>query len=167
MSYPESFVSIFARNCSVRRIEADAAREFMQNNHRYGWSRCRYCYGLFISRKGGGALDRSGNEEYPVGSMVAVSCFSNARRWDKQGRTVLSYEWVRYASLQGIRVQGGMGKMLRKFIEDLDPDDIMSYAPQQNGDEGSVYEMLGFKLEGEKEFESGKSLKFRLKLKDY
>ena len=80
---------------------------------------------------------------------------------------MLSYEWVRFASLKGVRVQGGMSKMLRQFIDDLDPDDIMSYAPLQNGDEGSVYEMLGFQLEGEKEFERGKSLKFRLKLKEY
>lgn len=167
MSYPSSFRSIFARNCEVRRISADIARDFMERHHRYGFSKCKYCYGIFIVRKGGGALDSCGAEGFPIGSMVAVSCFSNARRWKKGEREILSYEWVRYACMEGTRVQGGMGKMLQAFIEELKPDDIMSYAPVINGDEGGVYETLGFRLEGEKEFEGGKSLKYRLKITDY
>lgn len=167
MSYPSSFVSVFARNCQVRRITADVAREFLVQHHRFAWSRCKYCYGLFIAKKGGGALDQSGNEAYPIGSMVAVSCFSNARRWNKDGRDILSYEWVRFASLQGVRVQGGMSKMLQHFIDEVHPDDIMSYAPVVKGDEGSAYELLGFKEEGIKEFQGGKSLKYRLKLTEY
>lgn len=167
MSYPSVFQSIFARNCKVEKISADMAREFLSQNHRYGWSKCRFCYGLFVARKGGGTLDRCGNENFPVGCLVAVACFSNARRWDKAGETICSYEWVRYASLAGTRVQGGMGKLLDAFISEVHPDDIMSYAPQHNGDEGGVYELLGFKIDGEKNFEEGKSIKYRLKLKDY
>lgn len=167
MSYPSTFHSIFARNCKVEKINAAIAREFLDAHHRYGFSKCKHCYGLFVARNGGGRLDRSGGELFPIGCMVAVACFSNARKWDKGGRTVMSYEWVRYASLEGTRVQGGMGKMLDAFIEEVHPDDIMTYAPLQDGTEGGVYELLGFKAEGEKEFEGGKSMKFRLKLTDY
>ncbi len=167
MSYPSTFHSIFARNCRVERIPQDVAKAFMLANHRFGWSRCKYSYGLFISRKGGGALDKSGGEQFPIGTLVAVSCFSNARRWNKDGAEVCSYEWVRFASLTGTRVQGGMGKLLDAFIEDIHPDDVMSYAPQINGDEGSAYELLGFRSEGEKVFPNGRSVKYRLKLKEY
>lgn len=167
MSYPSQFHSLFARNCQVKRITADVARAFLEANHRFGWSRCKYCYGLFICKKGGGALDACGNDAYPIGTMIAVATFSNARRWDKDGRSITSYEWVRFASLLGTRVQGGMSKLMAAFIEEVKPDDIMSYAPVINGDEGSVYEIMGFKLEGEKVFEGGKSLKYRLKLTDY
>lgn len=197
MSYPSTFTSIFARNCSVRRIEAPQAKAFLEANHRYGWSRCKYCYGLFVERKGGGVRDSSGADGFEAGTLVAVATFSNARRWNKvpvnaAGKTdttittetatgndpvvIRSYEWVRYASLAGVRVQGGMGKLLKAFIQEVDPDDIMSYAPlpidtdgmpSPCGDDGDVYEKLGFSREGIKEFPGGVSLKFRLKLRDY
>ena len=160
MSFPESFISVFARNCTVRRIDANLARNFLEANHRYGWSRCRHCYGLFVERAGH-------DGRFVPGDLVAVSSFSNARRWDKDGRRISSYEWVRYASLQGVRVSGGMGKMLDSFIAEVHPDDIMSYAPLSEGNEGEVYPKLGFTLEEIKEFDGGRSAKFRLKLTDY
>lgn len=91
--------------------------------------------------------------------MVAVGCFSGARKWIKGDRTVRSYEWVRAASLPDVRVAGGMGKILQAFIDEVFPDDIMSYAPA--GADGGVYEKLGFvqeycPVEG--------NLKYRLKL---
>lgn len=160
MSFPETFISVFARNCSVRRIDANLARSFLEANHRYGWSRCRHCYGLYVTRAGH-------DGRFVPGDLVAVSSFSNARRWDKDGRKISSYEWVRYASLQGVRVSGGMGKMLERFIEEKRPDDIMSYAPLSDGSEGEVYSKLGFTLEEIKEFDGGRSAKYRLKLTEY
>ena len=157
MSYPSEFISVFARNCEVRSIGKDSARSFMEANHRFGWSKCRYCYGLFISRK-----DRSGLD---IGDMVAASCFSNARRWKKGDKTVSSYEWVRYASVGGIRVSGGMGKMLKHFIEEIKPDDIMSYADLSSPDGGKVYSTLGFVDEGLVERDTFRCEKYRLNLK--
>ena len=40
--------------------------------------------------------------------------------------------------------------MLKAFIKDVQPDDIMSYADLE-WSEGKVYEQLGFVLEGKKE----------------
>ena len=181
MSYPSEFTSVFARNCSIRRIEATVARAFLSVNHRYGFSRARYHYGIFVEKQGGGLRDASGQELCPVGTMVAAGSFSAARRWLKDEGQVLSYEWVRYASLKGVRVLGGMSKMLKAFIAEVNPDDIMSYAPlagsevqeskgsvQESGSEvqeGEVYTLLGFKLEGVKEFAGGRSAKYRLRLK--
>lgn len=161
------FISVFARNCEVRPVSREQAKCFLEVNHRFGWSNCRHCYGLFVSK-----ADRSG---FKIGDMVAVSCFSNARRWEKGEKTISSYEWVRYASVRGVRVSGGMGKMLKHFIDEVKPDDIMSYAPlsavledQQDGQqEGDVYQKLHFTEEGVKEFPNGKSLKYRLKITDY
>mgnify|MGYP003294685763 CR=1 FL=1 len=160
MSFPEHFISVFARNCNVRRMDSPEARTFIERHHRYGWSKCRYCYGLFVEKEG-----RDG--QFHKDDLVAVSCFSNARKWEKDGTSIKSYEWVRYASIEGVRVSGGMGKMLNAFIEDIRPDDVMSYAPLSEGGEGEVYLKLGFTLEEIKEFGNGKSAKFRLKLTDY
>lgn len=124
------FRSVFARNTVVRRIARNEAADFLNRWHTYGDAASRYRYGLF---------DRAGQ-------LVAVSAFSSGRKWEKENGTVRSYEWVRYASLPDVRVVGGMGKMLKAFIEDVHPDDVMSYADLEWTD-GSVYEKLGFVLE--------------------
>ena len=91
-----------------------------------------------------------GTVENGKGMLVAVATFSNARKWVKGGKEIRSYEWTRYASLPGLRVSGGMGKMLKTFINEVQPDDIMSYADLE-WSEGSVYSQLGFTLEDRKD----------------
>ena len=66
--------------------------------------------------------------------MVAAAAFSNARRWRKkiagedEWTEIRSFEWVRYASLAGTRVAGGMGKVLNRFVKDLSPDDTLRFS---------------------------------------
>ncbi|MBE6234832.1 MAG: hypothetical protein E7112_01195 [Bacteroidales bacterium] len=140
---------VYARNCEVRRIEKKEAEEFLAGHHSYAGARCRYHYGMFLKRHTGhNATD--GTCLPAPGALVAVAQFSNARRWTKGDKVISSYEWTRYASMSGIRVSGGMGRMLDRFIRDVGPDDIMSYADLE-WSEGAVYEQLGFKLEGRKE----------------
>ena len=129
--------------------------------------------GCVVEGAEGGAMGSAeGRQTYPVGTLVAVASFSKARRWSKKGEngeqeTICSYEWLRYASLPELRVLGGMGRILARFIEDFHPDDIMSYVPLRHFS-GEVYESLGFVSEGVKVFENGEqSRKYRLKLKEY
>ena len=197
MSGPEKFHSVFARNCEIRRIDRELAASFLNACHLYGDCAAAYRYGLFVSRFPGGAKVAAegaavgcaegcvsegaeggavgaaeGRQTYPVGTLVAVASFSKARRWSKKGEngeqeTICSYEWLRYASLPELRVLGGMGRILARFIEDFHPDDIMSYVPLRHFS-GEVYESLGFVSEGVKVFENGEqSRKYRLKLKEY
>ena len=129
------FRGVFARNCEVMKIDRPAAEAFLRQNHSYGYSSCRYCYGLV---------------EKASGDLVAAASFSNARRWTKGDKVIRSHEWVRYASMKGTRVIGGMGKVLKRFIEDVGPDDIMSYADLE-WSEGTVYRQLGFVEDGARE----------------
>jgi len=155
----ERFIRIYARNCIVKRIGKNEAAGFIDSCHNLKYTACRYHYGIFVLKQG--------HAPFPGGTMVAAAGFSNARSWKKDGRSIRSYEWVRYASLPGTRVLGGMGKILNSFIEDVKPDDIMSYADTAWSD-GSVYKKLGFKEEGVKTFDNGgTSRKFRLKLVEY
>ena len=119
-----------ARKCTVERITKPQADDFLNRYHSYGSSQCKYCYGIFS----------------PEGRLIAVSTFSGARRWQKPVGTISSYEWIRYASLPGTRIAGGMGKSLSAFIEEVNPDDIMSYADLEWSD-GKTYETLGFRPE--------------------
>ena len=93
---------------------------------------------------------------------MAVATFSNARRWLKGGNVVRSHEWIRYASLEGTRVTGGMGKLLQTFIDDVHPDDVMTYADAAWPDGGEVYRLLGFKEEARLERAGRTNIKFRL-----
>ena len=142
------FTQIYARNCEVRKIDKKTAADFLAANHSYGDAACRYRYGLFLKRYTGHTS--SLNIDRPqAGDLVAVATFSNGRKWIKGDKTIRSYEWTRYASLPGVRLSGGMGKLLQAFIEEVQPDDIMTYADLE-WSEGKVYEALGFTLEGVK-----------------
>lgn len=125
------FRSVFARNTVISRIGKEEAASFLDRCHSYRDAASRYRYGVFTK----------------AGELVAVASFSSGRTWVKEGRTVRSYEWVRYASLPEVRVVGGMGKVLKAFEEDVHPDDIMSYADMEWTD-GAVYERLGFIEDG-------------------
>lgn len=152
LAHLESFEQAYARNCEVRRIEKSVAEDFLNENHSYGYAACKYRYGLFLKRHTGhiaAELSANGHADSKKGVLIAVATFSNARKWIKEGMEIKSYEWTRYASLPGIRVSGGMGKLLKSFIKEVQPDDIMSYADLE-WSEGSVYSQLGFTLEGEK-----------------
>ncbi len=177
LAHLEIFTSVFARNCEVRKIERQEAQSFLSANHSYGYAACRHRYGLF---------------EKKSNTLIAVATFSNARKWIKDGREIRSYEWTRYASLPDIRISGGMGKLLKSFINEVHPDDVMSYADLE-WSEGRVYRKLGFKREdskapvdfiinpstwertstkhslcaGELFFRNFGSAKYRLKLTDY
>lgn len=147
LAHLERFVQIYARNCEVRKIDKLTAAGFLSENHSYGDASCRYRYGLFLKRHTG---HNAGSGQVPEGTLVAVATFSNARKWIKGDRSIRSYEWTRYASLPEVRLSGGMGKILNAFIDDVQPDDIMTYADLE-WSEGKVYETLGFTLEGFKE----------------
>lgn len=140
----EVFSQIYARNCEVARIDRKTAADFLEANHSYGDAACRYRYGLFVKRRTGD--DSSEGTVAGKGSLVAVATFSNARKWDKGGKVIRSYEWTRYASLPAIRLNGGMGKLLNAFIKEVSPDDIMTYADLE-WSEGGVYGQLGFTYE--------------------
>ena len=171
LAHMEVFSQAYARNCEVRRIDKETAQRFLNNNHSYGYAACKYRYGLFLKRHTGhiareieeerflgcarndNRSDRNDNRSDRgdiVGTLIAVATFSNARKWIKDGKEIRSYEWTRYASVPELRVSGGMGKLLKAFIKEVQPDDIMSYADLE-WSEGKVYEALGFSEEQPKD----------------
>ena len=147
LSHLEIFTQIYARNCEIRRIDKATAKAFLEDHHSYGDAACKYRYGLYLKRHTGHCHAERSEASLSPGNLVAVATFSNARKWVKGDKTIRSYEWTRYASLPGVRLSGGMGRLLKAFIKDVQPDDIMTYADLE-WSEGKVYEQLGFTLEG-------------------
>lgn len=137
---------VFARNCEVREIGTEAAAVFLERNHLYGHARARYRFGLFRFRSTG-AGEATMDSTQP---LVAVAAFSKGREMTDG---TMSYEWVRYASVRGVRIVGGMGRLLDAFVMDRTCKDcpgafeVMTYCDLEWYD-GRSYHRLGFEDAG-------------------
>ncbi len=142
------FTQVYARNCELLRIDKPTAAAFLTGSHDYADALCRYRYGLFLKHLTGEKSSGAPlSAPLQCGTLVAVAEFSNLRNMDLDGTRSRSCQWIRYASLPGVRVEGGMGKMLRGLLKDVAPDDVMTYADLEWSD-GAAYRALGFEYIG-------------------
>lgn len=156
-------------------------KEFLDKYHFYGNAKAKYYIGLEydgvlvavasfsqsrpLPRREGAQLDRIVSvpkELNPLYNGVncagAASTLQSANIADKHKEMpykiviVDSYEWVRYASIPGLRVVGGMGRLLKEFERTVcreaesknnRPYEIMSYADLEFSG-GDTYKKLGF-----------------------
>ena len=121
-----SGVRIMARRTKVRRITRDVMFDFFATNHLQGFVDARYNYGLFLDEQ-----------------LFAVASFSAGRKIKRNEITVRSFELLRYANLLHHRVTGGLGKLIARFIKDVNPNDIMTYA-DLDWASGKGYQTLNF-----------------------
>lgn len=120
---------IHARKTQVSVIAGQEARDFLDAHHILGGTVAKYKYGLR-------------NE---VGQLLAVMTFSKGRNIIRQGQVFQSYELIRHSNLSQHTVVGGLSKLLKAFIRDHKPDDIVTYVGM-DWSSGSVYEQFGFEL---------------------
>lgn len=139
MAHLGVYEPVFARKCEVVRTDMNTVSAFYAIHHSYGPAKSKYHYAL-----------------YHKGEIVAAASFSSARRMRRKilhGTGCISetdcrsYEWVRYASVSGMRVSGGMGRLFKAFVSDTDPDDVMSYADME-WSSGKIYRAMGFEDAG-------------------
>ena len=121
-----SCVRIHARQTYVRRISRDIMFDFFATNHLLSFVNGRYNYGLFFD-----------------GQLVAAASFSSGRNVMRDGVKYRSFELLRYANLLNYRVTGGLGKLITRFVQDVNPDDIMTYVDLDWG-AGKGYQKLKF-----------------------
>lgn len=104
---------IFARNTVIKRITRPVANDFLNAHHLGGSPTARFKYGVFIKK---------------TNELVGAATFSPPRKFYRDGKEYRSYELIRYAGINGANITGGLSKVLKAFIEDVRPDDIMTYA---------------------------------------
>ena len=139
-------VTIPARLTQVRRIDKPTLDKFLTNNHLQGKTNAKLKYGLFLPNRYFRVLQNHAIAQslsYANELLVAVASFSNAKKIIREGRDFRSYELIRFANLSGFTVVGGLNKLLKNFIVEQSPDDIMTYADGDWSD-GSNYEKIGF-----------------------
>ena len=135
------FKRLNARHCIVERIDKKISDNFLNINHLQGSVNVKFKYGLFLKPQ---YVEKYLSIVSQEKQLIAVATFSGGRLM-KYGERIgeRSYELIRFASLRGYTVMGGMDKLLKAFESEHNPDDIMTYADRDWSD-GRSYEILGF-----------------------
>ena len=141
------FTRLHGRHCVIKRIDEPLANDFLKINHLQGSVKAKFKYGLYLKPQ---YVERFGLvvceevDKSTHSKLIAVATFSGGRTMKIGERSnTRSFELIRFASLRGYVVVGGMDKLLKVFIEEHQPDDIMSYADRDWSD-GRSYDKLGF-----------------------
>lgn len=146
------FTRLHARHCIIERIDKPTADNFLEINHLQGSVKAKFKYGLLLKAQyterfiGNIVCETKDNNlvRTTEPKLIGVATFSGGRTMKVGERKgTRSFELIRFASLQGYVVVGGMDKLLKAFTNEHEPDDIMSYIDRDWSD-GRSYDKLGF-----------------------
>jgi len=116
---------VYARQCVVARIDKNTALSFQKDHHLQVELPGKYRYGSFFQ-----------------GELMAIMVFSGGRIM-RHSENYRSFECLRFCSKQGYVIIGGFTKLLKSFIADFSPNDVMTYVDKDWSD-GSKFEKMGF-----------------------
>ncbi|MDQ8051815.1 MAG: hypothetical protein REI78_02260 [Pedobacter sp.] len=122
--------SFHGRKTRVALICQAESSAFMANHHLQGYVKAKYHYGLFDQHK-----------------LIAAASFSGPRPMKSKGEHYRSAELVRFASVAGITIVGGLSKLIRHYISQVKVDDVMTYA-DRDWSLGKGYDRLNFHYSG-------------------
>lgn len=111
---------IGARECEIT-TPAPGYIKFLDENHIQGHTNASATYALMYN-----------------GEMVGVMTFSHKTAKDDD-----TWLLTRFCTRRGLQIIGGAGKLLKRFIQDHNPKEIISFASNDISD-GKLYESLGF-----------------------
>ena len=117
---------IFARKCILKEISYEESMKFLINNHLQGNCPSSIRYGLYYN-----------------GELVSVMTFGTSRHFVGNGKS--QYELLRFANKINTVIVGAASKLFKKFINDVNPNNIVSFADRR-WSQGHLYDVLGFKL---------------------
>lgn len=120
--------SIHGRKTKIQTLDIKQISYFLNEYHLQGYVKAKYNFGLFNDSE-----------------LVAVASFSNARPLISKGENYQSAELIRFASKDKITIVGGLSKLIKHFLKEVQVNDIMTYA-DRDWSLGKGYEKLGFAL---------------------
>ena len=129
---------IFTQKTIARCINVTEARMFLIWNHMWGATKAKHHYGLFRTRiedEDQKPRRRRRRTTTVEEELVAVATYSKCRnvRRGNDNRLFCSFELLRYCSLKDSTVVGGISKLYKKFIRDVQPDDIVTLVDRDWG----------------------------------
>ncbi|MBK9934169.1 MAG: hypothetical protein IPP61_20800 [Cytophagaceae bacterium] len=135
-----------ARVCKVKRITKLVSDDFLNLNHLQKSTGAKLKYGLFLPNKYFRLLKNDfqfiDNEEE---ILVAVMTFSAAKKYYFGTEIVNSFELVRFGTLPYFNIVGGFSKLMRFFVNEKKPGNIMTYVDADWSD-GQNFLKMGFKF---------------------
>ncbi|WP_164109960.1 MULTISPECIES: hypothetical protein [Sphingobacterium] len=120
---------IYGRTTVVARIDKGVSMAFQEEHHLQGALPGKYRYGLFHQ-----------------GELVSVAVFSGGRIIHALGTNYRSFELIRFCHKGDTLVVGGLSKLVKAFVGNFNPQDIMTYADKDWAQEDSSLATIGFKV---------------------
>lgn len=122
---------IFARNCDVQKVNKQMAETFLNENYLYGYKTAYYKYALFFQNE-----------------IIAMATFSKGRKMNRLSEEKRSFELISFCCKKNVSVVGGLSKLLKAFVNELNPGDVMTYI-DKDWSNGDSYLKLGFQIHSE------------------
>ena len=121
------FEKRYARNCVVKEISSETAKDFLEKNHIQGYARSTVYLGCFYNNE-----------------LIGVMSF---KRETKRGS---DWELSRFATDINYRCIGVGGKLFKYFIREYNPLKVKSFADRRwtVDEKYNLYTKLGFELTG-------------------
>lgn len=118
---------IYARQCKIVKLETKSSNKFLEENHMQGPIGSKLKYGLLCNNE-----------------LVSVMTFGDLRKSLGSRKTDGCWELIRFCNKKGYQVIGGASKLLKYFIEEINPAELISFSDSRWGN-GDFYEKIGFK----------------------
>ena len=121
---------VYARNTKVIEVSASQAKEFLNTNHRQGYSPGKIKLGLVAK---------------DTGELVSLMTFGLTRpaigKQDEDDDS--TYELIRFCSKLNTNVVGGASKLFKHFLKTFNPNKVISFSDVAHT-RGKLYGNLGF-----------------------
>jgi hypothetical protein len=117
---------IFARKCIIKEVKTNDKTKFLDNNHIQGAVGSTVNLGLYYNNE-----------------LVSIMTFGLLRKSMGQISKENNYELLRFCNKLNTNVIGGASKLLKHFINNYKPVEIISYADKR-WSQGNLYNKLGF-----------------------
>jgi len=115
---------IYARKCSIKEMDAKTSKSFFEKNHLQGNVNASVKLGLFYND-----------------NLVSVMTFGKSRFKNNE------YELLRFATILNYTVNGGFSKLLKHFIKNFNPENLISYGNRRWVFKNNIYQNFFKKVE--------------------
>ena len=112
---------IYARKCEIKEVSIKSKGKFLNENHIQGTVGSKVNLGLYHNSE-----------------LVSLMTFGKRPTFNNS-----EYELIRFCNKLNTTVIGGASKLLKHFIKNYQPKEIISYADRRWSN-GNLYEVLGF-----------------------
>ncbi|MGB7527276.1 hypothetical protein [Sphingobacterium cellulitidis] len=124
---------VHARNTVVARVDKGQGMSFQEEHHLQVALPGKYRYGLFHE-----------------GELVSLAIFSAGRKMRDKAEGYRSFELLRFCHKSDYLIIGGLSKLIRRFITEFQPGDIMTYVDKDWSQDSSL-KTIGFEEAGVRE----------------